>query len=64
MGGGEGLFVLEKVGMPLMKIIIFQRFKYQKNRDVSPSPPHFLMDSPKLYSSMWTYDRIHVCETL
>jgi len=41
MGGGEGILVLEKVGMPLVKIIIFQRFKYQKNRAVSPSPPIF-----------------------
>jgi len=28
----EGVLVLEKVGFPLFKVNIFQRFKYQRNR--------------------------------
>jgi len=34
MGWGRAVFNLEKVGIPLVKINIFERFKYQKNSAV------------------------------
>jgi len=48
-GEGRGVIVLEKVGIPIVKINIFERFKYQKNRAVGIwylknenfSPPNF-----------------------